>query len=81
MSGRVYMGERMTDIPPRLFESEVLSLSGITKSTLESWKWKSRFPKPLYRTKYNGAVYSGLAVYKALGFIQEKKEDPFDVNG
>lgn len=62
--------------PPRLTEQEVLELSGLSKSTLSSWKSKKRFPKPLFYTRKYGNIYNGKAVYEALGFI-DKSDDPF----
>jgi hypothetical protein len=62
--------------PARLTEAEVIEISGLAKGTLATWKASGRFPKRLYRTR-EGNVYNGKAVYKALGYDVETKEDPF----
>ena len=65
------------EIPIRLTEAEVLNLTGWTKNTLSQKMWQRKFPKKVTSSKRYGRVFSGVQVYKALGFIQDKEADPF----
>ena len=57
--------------PPRMTIEEVLELSGYALSTILKKTYLGEFPKPLYHNRLYGRVYSGEAVYIALGFLKQ----------
>ena len=57
--------------PPRMTIEEVLELSGYALSTILSKSHRGEFPKPLFHNRRYGRVYSGEAVYIALGLLQQ----------
>ena len=59
-------------IPPRMYTSEVLALARFSASKLNKLRKEGKFPDPICRG--TEAIYSGKAVYRALGLIDEDQE-------
>lgn len=55
-------------IPERMYTSEVLEVARYSRSTLNAKRKAGEFPDPIDRGRQD--IYSGRAVYTALGIIE-----------
>lgn len=58
------------EIPYRMYTADVVALAKISRSTLLRRVRAGQFPKPVDRGKQ--FIFSGIAVYAALGIIQSE---------
>lgn len=64
-------------IPERMYTSEVLKIARFSRSKLTAKQKAGEFPTPIDRGRE--AIYSGRAVFEALGLIESRQtSNPWD---